>query len=123
MPAIALRSARDSSGHVLLRAEVVQRVPGTARLLGAESDEPHRNLGRRRRGQPGQLQQDSDAGRVVLRTWGLRNGVQMGADDDVLGVARRSPGRSAIRFTDVPARTGTPHELPAGTRTVSRRTR
>ena len=92
----------------------MQRVAGSARLLGPEGDELHRH--RRWRGgrEPGQLQQHRDAGRVVLRAGGLRHGVQVGADHDVLGSpVEARPLGDQVHRPAAPDRH--PQELPAGT--------
>ena len=85
MAATARRSARGQVGDQLPGAEVVQRVTRSSWFLSAEGDELHRHLRRIGRRQPGQLEQHGDAGAVVLRARGLRDGVQMSADHHVLG--------------------------------------
>src|SRR5512133_1697394 len=67
-------------GHVLSRAEVVQRITAAPRLLGTEGNELHGQSSRLLLRHRSQLQHDGDAGGVVFSAGCNRHGVQVGAD-------------------------------------------
>lgn len=84
---------------------MVSVVAGRPGFLRAEGEEHHRQPQRlgRPRGQPGHLEQHGHPGGVVLRARRLRDGVQVGTEDQVC-LVRNEPGRRGDHVDRPPGR-------------------
>ena len=109
------RSARRHLGDVVERAEVVLEVAGPTRLLAAEGHEDHRVTPPGADDQRRAVSSSTAMPDALSSAPGATATVSRWAPTTTYGDRASKPRGRATTLTDVPASTGTPHELPAGT--------